>query len=128
MVGWALATILEGPGGRHSVFGSLAWSIFLYLSAPNGVKTSSCPGSVNFEISPMDPPNQTPVKSAWVSPEGGGSPLYHQAPTAGLGLRGCAPRPCAAAGEVAMIEKTKTIAAVTTENTKRLFIFNLQSR
>src|SRR5439155_1089226 len=65
MVGCALAVIRVGPGGRHCALGSLAWSTFLYLSAPWGVRMSCCPGSVSFEMSLMEPPNQTPVRSGW---------------------------------------------------------------
>src|SRR2546422_3850111 len=92
IVGWALAVILVGPGGRHCALGSLEWSTFLSLSAARGVRIYCSPGSVSFEMSLIDPPNQTPVKSGW-GPGGWGSPLYHHAPTAGFGLRGCAPRP-----------------------------------
>src|SRR5439155_5318596 len=121
MVGCALAVIRVGPGGRHCALGSLAWSTFLYLSAPWGVRMSCCPGSVSFEMSLMEPPNQTPVRSGW-GPGGCGSPLYHHAPTAGLGFGGGAPRPCAAAGVVTSIKTKNTVTAKTIEISERWFI------
>src|SRR2546427_12009818 len=92
IVGWALAVILVGPGGRHCAVGSLGFSTFLYLSAARGVRINCSPGSVSFEMSLIDPPNQTPVKSGW-GPGGWGSPLYHHTAKPRFGLLGAAPRP-----------------------------------
>src|SRR2546422_11560779 len=75
-------------------------------------------------MSLIEPPNHTPVRSAWEA-GGWGSPLYHQDPTAGLGLRGWAPRPCATAGVEIVMKTAKTVAAVPIEISERLFVSNL---
>src|SRR5439155_19062334 len=131
--------ILAGPGGRHCVLGSLAWSTVSYLCFPKGVRIISCPGKVFRERSPLPPPNQTPVRSGCCA-AGWAIPRYHQAPTFGEGLRGVAPRcgapprwgaappRCAGAGPAVKIKKPNVTAAVTIEFVKRLLILNLQNR
>ena len=86
IAGWAIMIIRAGPGGRHAVFGSFAWSTLSHRCFPYGVRISSCPGSVARERSPLAPPNHTPVRSGWPACRSGGRPVCHHAPTgAGFG-------------------------------------------
>src|SRR5712691_8323637 len=124
MVGWAMVTILVGPGGRQYVFGSLEWSTVSYLCFPYGVRIISCPGSVFFERSPLGPSYQTPVRSGGPGVAGGASPVYHHAPVNlgwGLGwtFRDVAAG-CAAAGFAARIKMLPAVAMVAIAVTKRL--------